>query len=122
MIFGTAEVGDGVLETSNDSYALTANTNFSVPRPLRPAGIMGAILLSAFGASFSDLLYPHEIILLGGFVIGIYLIGNRLACLTVTNRELIGSPMSVAVWGTYGHLNQIRRKAAAARQSVKTGD
>ena len=66
MIFGTAKIVDGgngriALETSNDNYPLTPNTNISVLRPFRALGVGLSVLLAGFGIAFRDILYTHEL-------------------------------------------------------------
>lgn len=114
MIFGTVEIGAGVLHTHNHSYALTRNTNFSAPRPFRASGIGVAVLISAFGFAFRDLLYPMEICVVAGCAIAAFGLGNSIAHLLIINKDLRGSDSSVAVWGTYRHLSLIRRQLADA--------
>lgn len=118
MVFGTIEIGDGVLHTHNDSYALTSNTTFSAPRPFRAAGILTATMISAFGIAFSDLLYTIELFVVGGFAGFCLLVGNSIAHLLIINADLRGSDLSVAAWGTYHHLKRIRRDLA---DSVRKG-
>lgn len=121
MIFGTIEIGDGVLHTHNDSYALTSNTTFSAPRPFRAAGILTATMISAFGIAFSDLLYTTELCAVGGISIFCFLLGNSIAHLLIINADLRGSDLSVAAWGTYRHLNRIRRDLADSVRPKKDG-
>lgn len=117
MIFGKAEIrvtetGSRELETNNDTYALTPNTTFSVLRPFRVSGIGIAVLLSAFGIAFTDLLKPGELWIISGCAALSFVAGNSLAHLVLTNRELRGTDLSTAVWGTYRHLNRVRRQIA----------
>ena len=126
MIFGTAKIVDGsngrvALETSNDNYPLTPNTNISVLRPFRALGLGLAVLLTGFGIAFRDILYTHELWIIAGGVLIAFLVGNILAHLVLINRELNGSDLSVAVWGTYRHLNRLRKDLAAARDMRREG-
>lgn len=119
MIFGKAEVrvtetGSRELETNNDTYALTPNMTFSVLRPFRVSGIGIAVLLSAFGIAFTDLLKLGELWIISGCATLFFVAGNSLAQLVLTNRELRGTDLSTAVWGTYRHLNRVRRQIAQA--------
>lgn len=114
MVFGSIEISAGVLHTHNDSYTLTPGTNVSARRPFRGMGFVTTALLTAFGISFSDILYATELWIVGGFTISCFLIGNTLAQLVVVNRDLRGSDLSVAAWGSYRHLNRIRREVAEA--------
>ena len=121
MILGFVEIGDGVCHTHNDSYALTSNTTFSAPRPFRAAGFLIASLIAAFGLAFSDLLFWHELGLVGICAITSAVLGNSLAHLLIVNSDLRGSDLSIAAWGTYGHLNRIRRELANSVQRNRTG-
>lgn len=120
MIFGKADPVDGVLHTNNDSYALSPNTSFSVMRPFRMPGIAGAVLLVAFGIAFWDLLYAVELAGIGAGAAVSLLVGNTLAHLVIINRDLQGSELSIAVWGTYRHVNRRRREIAQAVRSGRT--
>lgn len=106
MIIGKAEIKRGRLKTSNDSYPINDNTTFSVQRPFRESGIIIAVLLMGFSLAFWDLLFWWEQLLIGGCAVVLVLIGVRLAHLTIVSRDLAGSPLSVAVWGTYADLNR----------------
>ena len=112
MIFGKADIIDGVLDATNDSYPLTPNSTFSASRPFRAAGILTAVMISAFGIAFSDLLYTAELWAVGGIATVCFLLGNSIAHLLVTNADLRGSDRSVATWGTYPHLSRKRRELA----------
>lgn len=122
MILGTLEIGNGVLNTHNDSYALSPNTNLSVLRPYRAPGIVVGALLSTFGFGFYDLLLPAELFGIAVCATAIFLFGNTFAHLVIINRELRGSDLSVAVIGTYGHLNRIRREIAQSLNPAHRGD
>ena len=121
MIFGTVEVGPGVLHTHNDSYALSPNTTLSVLRPFRVMGIGMAGLLAAFGWAFHDLLFPGEIAVIAGCSAVLIVAGNSIAHLVVVNRDLHQSDLSIAVWGTYRHLNRVRRAVADAINPAQRG-
>ena len=120
MIFGTANIIEGSngscgLETSNDNYPLTPNTSISVLRPFRASGIGIAVQLLVFGFAFNDIHYPVELWFIAGSATAAFLAGNTLANLILINRELQGSGQSGALWGTYRHLNRLRKDLAAAR-------
>lgn len=121
MIFGFVEIGDGVCHTHNDSYALNPNTTFSAPRPFRAAGTLTAGLITAFGAAFSDLLLWHELGLIAVCAASSVLLGHSIAHLRIINSDLRGSDMTVAAWGTYWHLNRIRRDLANSVRGKNVG-
>lgn len=114
MIIGSYDIRSGLLETHNDSYTLSRGTHVSARRPFLAGGMMMALLLGAFGATFYDLLYIHEWGVLVASVAACLTFGLKVGQLTLVNRELRGSDLSTALWGTYGHLNLIRREIADA--------
>ncbi len=114
MIFGKEPtIKPGVLHT-HTSYTLVPGTNVSAPRPFRWPGYGIAALLSGFGFSFHDILYLQELITLGGIAICSVIAGSLLAQLALTNAHLRGSTMTIALWGTYPHVNRLRRQVADA--------
>lgn len=121
MVFSKIEIDNGVLHTSNDSYALTPNTTFSAPRPFRAVGIVTALMISAFGVAFSDLLFWHELGVVTICAAISFLLGNSIAHLLIVNSDLRGSDLSVAAWGTYRHLNRVRRDLANSVQRKTNG-
>lgn len=126
MIIGKVEtIRAGALITHNDTYAITDQTHIFVIRPFRMVGtgIGGALIAFAWGCH--DLLYMHEFAVLGGIIAGLVLLGERVAHLSIINRDLPGSELSTALWGTYGDLNRVRRDIDAANpkpaQSTSAG-
>ncbi len=114
MIFGKEPIiKPGVLHTYT-SYTLVPGTNVSAPRPSRWPGYGIAVLLSAFGFSFHDILYAGELAVLGAIAVACVIAGKLLAQLALTNTHLRGSTMTIALWGTYPHVNRIRRQVADA--------
>lgn len=114
MIIGSYDIRSGLLETHNDSYTLSRGTHVSARRPFLAGGLMMALLLGGFSATFHDLLYVHEWAALAASAVTCLTVGLKVGQLTLVNRELRGSELSTALWGTYGHLNLIRREIAAA--------
>jgi hypothetical protein len=120
MVFSKIEIVNGVLHTSNDSYPLTPNTTFSAPRPFRAMGIVTALMISAFGVAFSDLLFWNELGIVTLSAAACFFLGNTIAHLLIVNSDLRGSDLSVAAWGTYRHLNQVRRELADAARAPRS--
>lgn len=114
MIAGSYDIYPGLLETHSDSYTSSRGTHVSARRPFLAGGVVSAILLSVFGAAFHELLYVHEWGILVGSVAACRTAGLNIGQLTLVNRELCGTGLPTALWGTYGHLNLIRREIAAA--------
>ncbi|WP_386627504.1 hypothetical protein [Sulfitobacter geojensis] len=114
MIIGSYDIYPCLLETHNDSYTLSRGTHVSARRPFVAGGVILSILLGGFGMAFHDLLYVHEWGVLAASIAACLTAGLNVGQLTLVNRELRGSDLSTALWGTYGHLNLIRREIAAA--------
>ncbi|WP_297339523.1 hypothetical protein [Pseudophaeobacter sp.] len=121
MIFGTLRLGETALHTHNDSYVLEGIKAVSTRRPFLSAGLVIGTLVAGFTISFSDILYLGEIaaLIVTGFlsIIG----GLSIGRLQLVSRDLTGSPIADAVYGTYGHLNRLRPLIADAVERAKTG-
>lgn len=116
MIFGSVHVSGKSVETHRDSYLLSHLTVISVRRPLLPGALLIAGGGTGFGLAFGDLLYGRE---LAGLGLGIALVlvgGIRLGQIQLLSRDLRGSELSCMIWGTYGHLNRVRREIGIALQ------
>lgn len=124
MIIGSVSIDQvaGVLNTANDSYPLDRRTVFSVLRPFRVIGWMSVGLLGSFAIAFRDLLWMHEIGICAGLALPVFLIGETIAQLVLSNRDLRGSDLSVACWGTYADLNRLRRGLSSSARSADAGD
>lgn len=116
MIFGSVRVAGKSVETHRDSYLLSHLTVISVRRPLLGGGCLFATGGTAFALSFSDLLYPGEIAALCGFSLCAVLAGFVVGQIQLLSRDLRGSELSCMIWGSYGHLNRIRREIGNALQ------
>lgn len=121
MIFGACQVTGRAVETHRDSYLLDHLTVISVRRPFMPTATLMALGGTAFTVSFADLLYAHEIGVLVGGIVGILTLGNRLGQIQLLSRDLRGSELSSMIWGTYGHLNRVRRDIGLALQDSRKG-
>lgn len=122
MILGTLEVKDGQLFTKNGSYQLDVVSVISTRRPALSAGVTLAGLIALFGLGTYDILYVGERAALAIAVTGSLCAGLTIGQLHLISRDLRGSPMADAVWGSYRRLNAERRKIAAAVRDVKRGD
>jgi hypothetical protein len=116
MIFGSVRVAGKSVETHRDSYLLSHLTVISVRRPLLAGGCLFASGGAAFALSFGDLLYPGEIAALAGFSLSAVLTGFIVGQIQLLSRDLRGSELSCMIWGSYGHLNRIRREIGNALQ------
>jgi len=119
MILGKIEITKTTLETHNDSYALASVSAVSARRPYLSAGIMIAGVTSLFGLAFQDILYPVELTCLGTVTLTSLLGGLCLGRLQLVSRDLRGSPIADAVFGTYGHLNRLRPQILQARDRAR---
>lgn len=119
MIFGTVRVTDSVVETHRDSYMLGSLTGISVRRPLLPGGLLFAGGGAGFGLTFADLLYPSEICAVSALSLADVALGFGIGQIQLLSRDLRGSELACMIWGTYGHLNRIRRDIGEALSSRK---
>lgn len=119
MIIGKIEeIGLGKFTTHNQHYAITDQTHIFVARPFRLMGLGIGGALCAFTWGCADLLYLLEIGIIGSFVAGLVFFGERAATLSVINRDLPGSELSTALWGSYSDLNQVRRNIGKANPKL----
>ncbi len=119
MIIGKLRLGETSLHTSNDSYVLQSITAVSTRRPFLSAGLMIGGLTAAFGVAFADILYPGELIALAAVAFLATLLGWKIGLLLLVSRDLRGSPIADAVYGTYRHLNRLRPEIADAVERAK---
>ena len=115
MIFGSAEIRDGALHTHRDSYLLDQITTISARRSLAAPGVAMGAMLCGFAGVFGDLLYAHEWAVLGVSAAICCAGGLWLGQLKLSSRDLKGSELSSALWGSYSSLNRLRHDIAAAR-------
>lgn len=116
MIIGSIKVNNGAVLTHRDSFILSNVSVVSVRKPY----LAGTVLLCAgaigFISTFADLLYPNELMAVGAAVLMLLTIGFQVAQLTLLSRDLKGSELSSAVWGTSGDLQRARADIVAERQ------
>lgn len=118
MIFGSIKVEGGAVVTHRDTYDLDSITVASVRRPqLATAIVIGGGLIG-FALMFSDLLYASEIAFLVGVGTIAIATGFWLGQLKLLSRDLRGSELVDAIWGSYKDLNQIRRDLARHLKST----
>jgi len=120
MIFGKFEIGD-TLETNNDNYIITSITAISTRRPFLSAGLMAGGLCALFGFGFWGILWPAERLALACIAVICSTLGIGIGRLSLASRDLRGTPIADAVYGTYGHLNQKRRELAKAIHRINAG-
>ena len=125
MILGDLEVDfeNGAVHTNRDSHMLKELTTVSVRKPFLPVAVMFGGGLSAMAMAFQDILYLHELYLIGAGVTVAACAGLLVGRLKLRSRELMsGDELADAVWGTFPALNAKRReivKAIAATRGAR---
>lgn len=118
MIFGSISIEGGAVVTHRDTYDLDSISVVSARRPLLIPSLLVGGGLVGFGFTFSDLLYANEIAITVGTGAGSVTAGFWLGQLKLLSRDLRGSELIDAVWGSYSHLNHIRRDLARHLKSA----
>ncbi|WP_300029262.1 hypothetical protein [uncultured Roseobacter sp.] len=117
MIFGKVKITGRAVQTHRDSYMLSQLSVVSVRRPFLAGSMLFSVGGLGFGWSFVDLLHPEEIAAISCFVLIAPLIGLLTGQIQLLSRDLRGSELSGMIWGTYGHLNKVRREISWAMQT-----
>ena len=112
MTFGEFYIKNKAVHTHNDTYILSNVTAISARRPFLAVSSLIAALMSGFCAAFYDLLYPSEMIAIGVGGTACLFAGLWLGHLQLLSRDLRGSELGTAIWGSYRELNHIRRQIA----------
>lgn len=121
MVFGKLHLTADTLTTHNDSYVLSGLSAVSTRRPFLSSAIAMAALLILLGLGTIDILYAGEMLLIAASA-GLFLgLGLTIGQLRLVSRDLRGSPIADAVYGTYGHLTRERLKIAVAVQASNRG-
>jgi len=97
MIIGFVKVEKGAVNTHRDSYLLENPGVISVRRPLAGAGMIAGPGSTSFGLSFSDLLYPGELLTVAVITATALLIGSQVAQLKPVYREPKGTELAGGV-------------------------
>ncbi|MEM7060257.1 MAG: hypothetical protein AAF557_21970 [Pseudomonadota bacterium] len=118
MILGRMEITPRAVETHKDSYLLGNLSVVSVRRPFLPIGVLAVIGGGAFCLSFGDLLYAYEIAVIGMTALSLLVLGLVIGQIQLLSRDLRGTELSGMIWGSFGHLNRIRREIVAAMREV----
>lgn len=121
MIFGKLRLGANALHTHNDSYLLQSVSAVSTRRPFLSSAVVVSAFLTLFGVGFADILYGKELLALATFVGVVLTLGLTIGQLRLVSRDLRGSPIADAVFGTYGDLNRLRPQIADAVERAKAG-
>lgn len=121
MFAGFVHVEGDTVVTHRDSYILKNVSVVSVRRPLLGPSLLLAGAFLAFGAGFYDLLYPQERAAIAGFCLLAIIGGSQIARLTLLSRDLKGSELSDAIWGSRRRLQQKRAEIVAAIRASRSG-
>lgn len=121
LIIGFIEVSENAVTTHRDSYLLSTITAVSVRRPFLSSSLLTGGAFLAFGAAFSDLLYPGEIAAITGLSASALLAGSQLGRLKLLSRDLKDTELSDVVWGQYRQLQEKRLEIADAIQADQSG-
>jgi hypothetical protein len=122
MIMGFIDIDPQAraIHTHRDSYLLDTVTVVSVRRPLLAGGFVTAVGVGGFGIIFHDLLFPIESVASIATAITAFAVGIGIGQLRLLSRDLRGSELSGAVWGSYGALNRKRMIIVRAINATRT--
>ena len=121
MVFGSVTVTSRAVETNRDSYLLENLSVISTRRPYLGAAMFFTLGFGGFAVAFADLLYVHEMRMIIA-ACAIILVGALwLGQLKLLSRDLRGSELSGVIWGSYRHLNRIRRDVVVALHHPEQG-
>lgn len=118
MIFGTLIIDGEALHTHRDTYLVKGLSVISVRRPFLPIGATIAAGAGGFGAAYADLLWSGELAAIAALSTAALVAGLKVGQLNLLSRDLRGSELMGAIYGTYGHLNRLRREIVAAKRRV----
>jgi len=122
LFFSPIDIENGAVETRNDSYLLANLTVVSARRTLLGAGLLVAGALGGFAFAFADILWPRELLGISVMCALSVFAGLTIGRLRFHSRDLNGSELSGVVWGTYRHLNRVRREIIAEMRAMRTGE
>lgn len=117
MNFNTAKIQNKTLVTHRSSYLLSSISAADVQRPILSIALAPAIGSCAFCWAFRDILYPVEIASIASGVIALLVVGTRIGQLKLVSRDLRGSELSGAVWGSTKHLKSIHAEITRVWES-----
>ncbi|NDW06482.1 hypothetical protein [Jiella pacifica] len=121
MIFGTVTIDGHAVHTQKDTYRIADLSVFSVRRPFLAVGATVAAGTAAFGFVHADLLYLSECLAIGSVSVVSLIGGLMIGQLQFLSRDLRGSELAGAIYGTYGHLNRVRKEVFSVQRSLQTG-
>ncbi len=122
MHLGHLYIHNGAVITHRDSFMLDSISVVSVRRPYLGGAWLLSLSLFGFGIAFFDLLYGSEVFVLTAIGCALLLVGSYIGQLSLLSRDLKGTELSSAIWGTPWSLDLMRRKIVKARQEALAGE
>ena len=122
MMFGKADIDNGVLETRHTSYTLSEEINAKAARVFLTPALTGSVMVGLFALGCWDLLYPGEKWAALGFVLTSVLFGMTFARLVIVKSSLRGSELTVAGFGIYSNIRAKARGIVLASQQKLVAD
>lgn len=119
MIFGEFSYDNISVHARGKTYRIDGISVFSVSRPFLPMGLVIAAGTGSFLAANYDLLWPAEQFVIGAICAAATACGWTLGQLQFLSRDLRGSQLMTVIYGSYGHLNRLRRDIVAAKSGPK---
>ena len=120
MILGSLKVDASgqAVHTHRDTYLIASVSVISVRRPFLPLAVTMALGLAGFGLAFHELLWTWEKVAIAGLCLLALTAGWHIGLLQFLSRDLRGSDLMAAVFGSYGHLNALRAEISAAKRQA----
>uniref|UniRef100_A0A2A4Z3B5 Uncharacterized protein n=1 Tax=OCS116 cluster bacterium TaxID=2030921 RepID=A0A2A4Z3B5_9PROT len=122
MILGSIYINNNAVITHRDSYVLNNLSVISVRRPFLGSAFLLGTAFSGFVCSFSDLLYQNEIITIISISAASMVAGWNVGQLKLLSRDLRGSELSGAIWGSFSDLNLTRTKIVMQLSKIDEGE
>ena len=113
MMIGTCYVKNGTIVTNKTTYVVTGDTRPDVRRIFLAPGLVIAGGLSFLGIGFADVLYTHELALIGMTIFMSAYSGFQIARLTILDRVTRGTEQMSAIYGLHTTLQAVRHEINA---------
>ncbi len=121
MIIGSIRVENDAVVTHRESYRLFHLSVVSVRRPFLVPAFLVSASLGAFGFAFHDLLFDSEKLFIAGAIVASIVVGWSVAQLKLLSRDLRGSELSDAIWGSAGCLQRVRSEIIVKLSKANRG-
>lgn len=119
MMIGTCEVKNATIVTSKTTYVVTGDTRPDVRRIFMAPGLIVAGGLSLLGIGFGDVLYTHELALIGTVIALSLFSGLHVARLVILDGVTRGTEQMSAIYGLHSTLQKLRSEVNAEIELVK---